>query len=147
MSLDSALEERLRLAGPDLYVIVEIGAADGRDAANYAVRCPSARIVGYEPLPENFAKLKARSKAQPRITAINAAVSDTDGQSTLHVTDLADSSSLKAPKHGLRGYDKYLSSASTITVDTVRLDTEMLRLGITNIDLLKMDAQGGELDI
>lgn len=147
VSLDSSLEEQLRLAGPELNVIVEIGAADGRDTEIYVTRCASARVFAYEPLPESFAELKKRADNHPRITAINAAVSNTSGQAVFHVTSLADSSSLKAPKQSLGSYDKYLTEKSTISVDMVRLDEEMARFSIEKIDLLKMDAQGGELDI
>lgn len=96
-------------------------------------------------LPQSYAELKKRADQEPRTTAVNAAVSDHTGRATFHVASLAVSCSLKVPLTGLGDFEKYLvQKKKTVDVTLVRLDDEMQRLGI---DLLKMDAQGGELDI
>lgn len=147
VEIDSSTSEQFRLAGNNVRVVIEVGAADGRDTAMYAERYPAARLVAYEPHPENFAKLALRASAEPRIIPVNAAVSQSAGAATFHITALPDASSLLKPRQVGGDYDKYLAEQSTVDVRTVTLDDECQRLNLDHIDLLKMDAQGGELDI
>jgi FkbM family methyltransferase len=147
VQLDSALEEQLRLAGDDVRVIFEVGAADGRDAAVYTARCPNADVHAFEPLPANFKKLAQRASNEPRIKAINKAVSDTNGKAEFHVTALDDASSLLAPTTTGATFDKYTKQVGTINIETITLDNYCIDNNIDRIDLLKMDAQGAELKI
>jgi FkbM family methyltransferase len=147
VQLNNSLEEQLRLAGPDIRTIVEVGAADGRDTLIYAERCPNARIIAFEPLPENWAKLTAATESKPSIETLNLAVSDANGEAIFHVVALADASSLLKPRKTHPTHDKYTTEVSEIKVKTVRLDDALSTLGADNIDLLKIDAQGSELAI
>lgn len=147
VSLVSALEEQIRLAGTDISVIVEVGAADGRDSLVYAERCQQARVIAYEPIPESFAKLSALAAKENRLIPINAAVSYKSGVSEMYQTDLVDSSSLLKPIDVGGTLAKYHNVSGVIEVQTVRLDDEVRRLKIGGIDILKMDAQGAEIDV
>ena len=147
VSLVSALEEQIRLAGPDINVIVEVGAADGRDSLVYTERCQQARVVAYEPIPESFAKLSALAAQENRLIPVNAAVSHKSGVAKMYQTDLVDASSLLKPIDLGSTLAKYHNVSGVIEVQTVRLDDEMRRLKIFGIDILKMDAQGAEIDV
>jgi FkbM family methyltransferase len=147
VQIDSALEEQLRLLGKDAKTIFEVGAADGRDSAIYAARCAGAAIYAFEPLPASFTKLQAIAKLESRIKAVNAAVSDKSGTAKFHVTALDDASSLLPPAKTGSTFDKYMSAVDEIEVDTITLDGFCEIHKISQIDLLKMDAQGAELKI
>jgi FkbM family methyltransferase len=145
--LDSALEEQLRLAGPNIGCIIEIGAADGRDSRIYAERCRDAVVHAIEPLPSSFAKLSAQAADEPRLHAYQLAVSDSIGTADFHVAVNADSSSLLPPHKTGGVFDKYIETAETIQILTTTLPDFCAEHGISHIDLLKIDAQGVELDI
>lgn len=145
--VDNAFEEQLRLAGDAMSTIVEVGAADGRDTLEYANRCTKATIHAFEPLPANFGKLRAVAEHEPRIVPVNMAVSSKVGNASFHVTALPDASSLFNPRSTGSTFDKYTSKVETIKVDVTSLSAYCEKKKIKTIDLLKMDAQGAELDI
>ncbi|MCC0003643.1 MAG: FkbM family methyltransferase [Methylobacteriaceae bacterium] len=147
VSLDDAYEEQARLAGSDVREIVEIGAADGRDVVAYAKRYPSARVHAYEPLPENFRKLERATASLSNVVVHECAVSRTEETMPFYVTALADASSLLKSRATGATYDKYVEPAGRIDVQVVTLDDECSRNNIERIDILKMDAQGNELNI
>ncbi len=147
VQLDSALEEQLRLAGTNIRTIFEVGAADGRDAAVYAARCPDADVHAFEPLPANFEKLAQRAAAEPRIKAINKAASDTNDIAKFHITALDDASSLLMPTSTGATFDKYIKQVGIIEIETITLDSYCKANSINKIEILKMDAQGAELKI
>mgnify|MGYP006155469421 CR=1 FL=1 len=147
VSLISALDEQIRLAGEDTAVVVEVGAADGRDSMIYAERCPGARIIAYEPIPESFNKLAALASGESRLIPVNSAVSNNNGSTVMYRTNQVDSSSLLKPIDNNDTLSKYHKIDELITVQTVRLDEDMNRLKVDKIDILKIDAQGAELEV
>lgn len=147
VSYENAYTEQARLVGHDAQTIVEVGAADGRDAEYYAELFPQARILAVEPVPESYAKLASRMSRVDRLTAVNAALTTQVGKAEFHVARLADASSLLPAKPTGSNYDEYTTSRHTIEVETTTLDALCRQHGITEIDLLKMDVQGAEMRI
>jgi len=145
--IDDSFDEQLRLAGGDVLTIFEVGAADGRDTSIYAQRYPRAIVHAFEPLPENFAKLQAVAEAEPRIRPENMAVSSKSGTAAFHVAALPDASSLFSARSTGSTFDKYTQKKKSIEVNVTTLDEYCLGVKIDKIDILKMDAQGAELDI
>ena len=144
---DSSLTEQFRLLGSDVSCIFEVGAANGRDTAMYADKFPRATVHAFEPLPVNFKSLAERAAQNPRIVAVNSAVSDAIGSAEFHVTNLPDASSLFAPRETGSTFDRHMTLKETITTDVTTLDEYIRKNHIEQIDLLKMDAQGAELKI
>jgi FkbM family methyltransferase len=145
VSCENALTEQVRLVGHDAQVIIEVGAADGRDAEQYAELFPKARIVAVEPVPESYAKLARRKDRVERLTAVHAALSSQAGKSEFHVGQWADASSLLPAKVTGSNYDTYTTARQTIEVDTITLDSLCHQHDVTDVDLLKMDVQGAEM--
>jgi FkbM family methyltransferase len=139
------LTEQVRLVGRDAACIIEVGAADGRDAERYAELFPKARIVAVEPVPGSFAKLALRAGRVERLTAVHAALAAGVGKAEFHIGCWADASSLLPAKATGTTYDEYTTSRQTIEVDTTTLDALCQHHGIVDIDLLKMDVQGAEM--
>lgn len=145
--IDDSFEEQLRLAGDTIATIFEVGSADGRDTRTYADRCTKAIVHAFEPLPENFAKLRNIAEHEPRIVPINMAVSSKAGTASFHVAALADASSLFRARSTGSTFDKYTSKKKIIEVMVTTLEEYCGKEKIERIDILKMDAQGAELEI
>ncbi|RWF52876.1 MAG: FkbM family methyltransferase [Mesorhizobium sp.] len=144
--IDDSFEEQLRLAG-DVATIFEVGSADGRDTLTYADRCTKAIVHAFEPLPENFAKLRNIAEQEPRIVPVNMAVSSKGGTASFHVAALPDASSLFSARSTGSTFDKYTSEKEVIEVNVTTIDEYCAKERVENIDILKMDAQGAELGI
>lgn len=146
-----AEDEQFRLAsaaGGPIRVIVEVGASNGRDSLAYCARAAEAIVYAFEPLPGNFAQLNEKAQAEPRLVAVNAAVSDSEGEAEFFETALPDASSLSRPVETRSNFDQYMQlSGKTHKVRTVTLDAECARRGISRINILKMDCQGAEMAV
>ncbi len=145
-SLVDAYVEQQRLA-PDARMIFEVGAADGRDCDRYRAMFAQAIVHAFEPLPENFAVLAARAERDASIVAHRLALCDMVGTATFHIGAWADASSLLLAKNTGSTFDAYQASTGTIEVETDTIDAVAARHGVGRIDILKIDAQGGELAI
>jgi FkbM family methyltransferase len=144
VSYGDPLAEIARLAGPEVRQIVEVGAADGRDTLKFAEAFPNASVVAFEPLPENYAKLAAGAAGNTRIRAIEAAMSDSCGRRAFYVTNLADASSLLRSNVTGSTFDRHTRLIAETTVAIETLDDFFKD---QSIDILKMDAQGSEMNI
>jgi len=139
--------EQQRLARPPVQTIFEVGAADGRDSERYTELFPGARVFAFEPMPQIYASLAERARRVPAIVPLNLALSSGSGKAQFHVANWQDASSLLAPKKTGSTFDEYQAQTGVIDVTTSTLDEQCVAHGVTRIDLLKMDAQGAELQI
>jgi FkbM family methyltransferase len=144
---DPYAEQQRLLRGQPVRTIFEVGAADGRDTAVYARDYPEALVFAFEPLPNSFAKLKIQAEACPRIRPYQAAVSGISGTARFHVGTWEDASSLLPAQQTGSVFDQYHKPKAQIDVQTLTLDEVAEANGVGRIDILKMDAQGAELDI
>ncbi len=155
-------ERQLRKAGispHDLYtynlpwliarnfnVVLDIGAARGTHALLFRRLFPNARILAFEPLPENFAELTRRTSEQPNIERHQCALSDQDGLMDFHLggADYADSSSLLPMSQNHRELWPGSGTDQCIKVQTRCLDS-LFEVGRNERVFVKMDVQGGEI--
>jgi FkbM family methyltransferase len=115
--------------------IVDCGANIGLTALYLAERYPNARIFCVEPDPRNFALLKANTSAEPRITAIQAAVvGKSQGPIYLSQDRPAWGNSISATQ----------SAQNAIAVDSIMIGDIMAKYDVPKIDLLKVDIEGAE---
>ena len=114
-------------------MIVDLGANIGCSIVLWLHRYPQAQIIAYEPLPSNYQILRWQSEinhAMQRVTLIAAAASN-------------------------RAFDCFLSNAeneSTVTNEfaegriRIKAVDFFEQMGDRQIDLLKIDIEGGEYD-
>ena len=115
---------------PDtVRTVVDCGAHIGLSALYFAYRYPRARVIAVEPNPTNFRMLAANTAQEPRITPIQACISDRSGVS--HI-------GLEGPGWGHR------TGSVGVEVAALTLEDICKRFGIGTIDLLKMDVEGAE---
>jgi FkbM family methyltransferase len=129
----------LRERVPAGAVVIDVGANIGVTAALAAKMVPNARIVAIEPMPRAFECLRRTMAANglQDVTLLNCAIGTKwfghlyfeqhELLATSHVTDKPTDSSLR--------------------VAVRRLDYIIRRLGLRNVDLIKIDVEGCELDV
>ena len=118
--------------------ILDAGANCGYATLLYADRYPGARIAAIEPDPANaraFRETTERNGIDARL--FEAALAPADGEATLFQARLSTSHSLHPSAAEQTG----------IRVRTVSMGTVLADLGWTRVDLLKLDIEGGELEL
>ncbi len=74
-----------QLLGKDNPIILEIGAHKGEDTLKFLREFPKARIYSFEPDPRCIAAFK-EAVADDRCSLVEAAISDNDGKTVLHMS-------------------------------------------------------------
>lgn len=134
-------------AGRPPVSVVDIGANPLDDVVPYRLLLASgaARVIGFEPQPDALADLLRR--AGPHERYLPYALGD-GAQHTLHLCASGGFASLLEPDPGqlelLVDFPSLAEVVGTTPVDTRRLDDVA---ELDRIDLLKIDIQGGELDV
>ena len=122
-------------------VILDAGANIGLASLFFAARFPEARIIAIEPEDSNFALLVKNTAAFPRIVPIQAALWGED--TSVKVVDPGlDKWGFQARDAGDVGAAGVCHSVAGMTVDRI-----MREQGLDYIDILKMDIEGGEIEV
>ena len=107
-------------------------------------------IISFEPLPSAHAKLSETAKKYGGrwIVAPRMALSAAEGKAKFNIAANSVSSSLKAPSGGLIAEGIYFNDQSQIDVDLKSLDVALAEQPFERgKTFLKLDVQGGELDV
>lgn len=127
-----------RLAAYDpIKCVFDVGANFGQTALRFVDAFPSATIFSFEPVPQSFKKLSDAVQAQHRVRPINTAMGDKTGSIAINLAAIPGSNSILLSKSGAGSID--------VAVDTV--DSFAAANAIENIDLLKIDVEGYELQV
>ncbi len=147
VSFDEPFEVMPRLLkGHKVTGIIDAGASNGRISKRLLRRFPAAQAYAFEPNPLYTETLKQSAKDDPRFHPQFLALSDSEGQATLHVTESPGSTSLFAPGKRLEEMTPEGASVkSNEKVELVTIDNWAKRNGDLAIELMKFDIQGGEL--
>lgn len=133
--------------GKDTRVIFDVGANRGTTTTRYRQLFPDATVHAFEPLPAFHGAFRQSHENDKRVVLVNQALSDVVTLSDFHVNRGPDTSSLlPSGKIGARS-DRACQTVETITVATNTVDLYCAANGISRIDILKMDAQGAELQV
>ncbi len=127
-------------------VILDVGAHIGDFSLFMAHKIPDARILAFEPEPENFALLEENIEAngfEAQVTPLKQAISDKSGEK-MRIFRHPDNLGMHTqfPQDPLDAFD-----GTFIEVDTVSLEDVFEQNSIDSCDLLKMDCEGGEYPI
>lgn len=119
-------------------VILDVGANDGRTIIRWRRHLPQTRIVAFEPVGRTFATLKSRTADLDGITYHQLALGTARERRDIFLDESAALHSFYADRVGSGG-------SETVEVET--LDAVMEREGITHAALLKIDAEGHDLEV
>jgi FkbM family methyltransferase len=139
----------LPLRATDVRLVIDIGAYQG-DYSYKALRLyPKARVISFEPSPDNSARfhssILANREFADRVTLYQAAVSDSSGRATLNLTSYGPANSLERQAGEHRRQNPHVYEVGTCEVKTLRLDD--IQLGADWVDVIKIDVEGHELRV
>jgi FkbM family methyltransferase len=127
-------------------VVFDVGANRGDTVDRYLQLFPNAVVYAFEPFPDSFHLLRDRFKDEPRVICHPLAISASTEKQTFYVNENVDTNSLLKPKETGLSSDKQVQNKKQIIVEATTLDLFCSMNGISSIDVLKMDIQGGELN-
>jgi FkbM family methyltransferase len=140
-----AIEHQEVMAGLTISTCIDVGANIGQFSALIANLHPRAKILAFEPMPAACARYRSAIPAS-RARLFEIGIGSENSVKELHVTNRADSSSLLRPGAGqTKAFGVYEST--TLSVPVRRLGDVLSAGDITRPCLLKIDVQGGELDV
>jgi FkbM family methyltransferase len=140
--------------------ILDVGAHVGYYARRFAeMTGQDGRVVAVEPHPRTFDILQRNVARYPNVTPVRVAAAEQAGTAELHDYLMMSAS-------GSLHYDQSMAdlqratttatdvaprlhqgfAASTFTVRTVSLDALLEKLGVGQVDLVKMDIEGAEMN-
>ncbi|MBV9464759.1 MAG: FkbM family methyltransferase [Solirubrobacterales bacterium] len=119
--------------------ILDLGSHIGASIIYFKLKYPDASIFGYEPHPATFRKLERNVGHLPDVHLTRAAAAAGDGPVTLFEAKRTWASSLRA--------DWGDEARGRITVQGVTLETIFRALALEQVDLIKLDVEGAELEL
>lgn len=138
--LDISYDISNRLGIVDLRTIFDCGAHNGETAIDFKNKFPSAQIYSFEPVSKNFITLKKNTSMYPQIHCYHFALGDKE--ETVKIQLQSDSQT-----HSLNNIELSENSINTEIISVKTIDDFLLSSKIDNIDLLKIDTEGYELQV
>lgn len=132
---------RLAMLPPRLGTVIDLGGNVGLFALRAAGM--SERVLSFEPMPENFERLKTNTGGLASVETHNRAVGATDGTLTLYAAATARGTGRFSAQPQKEIHD----AGAKFDVECVSLDTLFARHAIGTCDLLKIDIEGSEYDV
>ena len=124
-------------------VIVDLGANIGLASVFFGVKYPDAKILAVEPERDNFAAMVANTaELGERVVTQHCAVWSRDGFIYLHTED-NDGRTLGA--WGVQVSDRPPNTERRVPCK--KLTTLLNMAGFSNVDILKVDIEGAELEL
>lgn len=138
-----------RLITSNNPVIFDVGAHHGETYTDYRNRFAQATIHLIEPFPESANQLKSLVKDDRNCFIHQIALSNANGQKTLYINEASATNSLNELSDGAaeRWAASHLRQKDSAIVETRTLDSLCNDLGIHHIDIVKIDVQGGEMEV
>lgn len=126
--------------------ILDAGASDGRESRKFLRKFPDAQVYAFEPNPLYAPALKQYERQDSRFHPFYLALSDTESQTDLYITESPGCTSLFTPGKSLKKREPKGAVVKTIEkVKTVTIDQWTKNNGDPSIEVMKFDIQGGEL--
>jgi len=149
-SLEPELLDWIDAMEPD-SVLYDVGASNGPFSTYAAVR--GLRVLAFEPEAQNYAVLEMnhylnRDRMKHPVTALNVALSDATGLGHMYCRNYVAGTHVKTldrPFRRLEGDTFEAAHVQAVIKD--RLDEMIARLALPPPDYLKVDVDGGELEL
>ena len=138
LSLENDLA-RIGVGNPS--VIFDVGAHLGQTTLHFRKSFPTAYIHSFEPVYENFSKLKLNTKGKDRVQ-INQLALGSSKSSVMMKTGQSD-----LTHQVCHNPEKFSSNGEIPMVQMDTIDSYVKQEGISTIDLLKIDVEGYELEV
>lgn len=134
------------LGSNKIDIVFDVGAYHGRYAKTVNRFVKDASIYCFEPFPDAFEVLK-RDLTKACYHLYPVAMSDTEAVKTFYVNELNETNSLLPSAITNSPIDDLIMNKSVIDVNVKTIQDFCARENVTEIDLLKIDAQGNTLHV
>lgn len=124
--------------------VIDVGGYIGAFALAMRAMLPEARIYSFEPLPDNYAKLKENMAGDARFEAFQTALGDTRGTTDFWRCEFVASSSVLPMEELHKEAFPQTACSIKVTVPIARLDDYLGQMQIKRPVLMKLDVQGFE---
>ncbi len=124
--------------------VIHVGAASGQEAQTYAER--GLAVTWIEAIPKSYERLLSNIRGFPRQVAVNALITDRDGEEREFyvASNDGDSSSIFAMDYHLKAWPA-IRYEEVVTLRTRTLDSLLAEGRFTGHDAMVLDLQGAEL--
>ncbi len=137
---DSFDDQKTLLGTQTARTIFDVGANDGGSAKKYRRLFPEATIYSFEPFADSYDALVKSSERDRLVKPVQCAVSNVSGTAVFQVhADSETNSLLKAVN------TEMARKVGSVEVPTITVDEFCAGHGVEQLDILKLDVQGGEL--
>jgi FkbM family methyltransferase len=142
----AAVEHLIPIRHMAAATLIDVGASKGQFSLAFRSQRPNARIIAFEPLSDSAETYERLFRNDTQVTLHRVAIADRQGVAEFFVADREDSSSLLRPGEG-QAQAFGVRGKRTVRVDVKRLDDCVAIPDLPHPILLKIDVQGGELDV
>lgn len=119
--------------------VVDIGSNVGASVLYWKSIYADANIHCFEPIPSNFEMLKRNCARLSNVSAYNQALGEQDGEITfIHSPGAANEGGWSVFQRGATG------SEEKVVIPIFNSGSRLAELGVTQIDVLKVDTEGAE---
>ena len=125
----------------DVKVVFDVGANEGQTAEHYVRAFPCAQIYSFEPVAATYKSLVERVSRWPRVTTFQLAFADTNRTARIQLVPVSGLNSLR------NELSNSCSSSGGELVTIRTLDSFCAEQKISQIDLLKTDTEGFDLEV
>ncbi len=131
-----------RMERSGAYSVIDVGANVGFFSLFAYERFPNAKIFSFEPVPNNFKKLKHHiiNNECDRIHCYQQAVTKENGNNTIWADPTQEITTNASIRHSIK-------QGQQIEIETISLTGIFKDLKIHSCDLLKLDCEGAEFEI
>lgn len=126
--------------------IIDGGAYHGVVSKKLSSIFPKGVVYSFEPQLDIFKILQKNVKDFPNIKPINKALSSSPGKRKLFINIKRDTSSLSPISNSGKDFIPHVQPLNTQMVDVITLDDWAQKSDVLNIDVIKLDLQGHELE-
>lgn len=130
-----------------IATVLDAGANVGQFAVAARAAFPQAEILSFEPLADCFAQLQRRFRRDGRFRAFQLALGAVNEERELLRSAYSPSSSLRAMDERHRSAFPSTAATAGVRVPVRRLDDALAGVEPKAPVLLKLDVQGGELEV
>ncbi len=128
----------------NITTVLDIGANNGEFSKEIFTHLPNAEVYAFEPLSDCFATMQKALEHNPHFHALNTALGDTTGQTTIQRSSFHPSSSLRTMAALHKTLYPKTAGAKTETIEIARLDDIAKNIQLNGSLMIKLDVQGFE---
>ena len=136
-----AIEPQVLAALGEVRTVLDIGANIGVSAVFFSTLFPRARVIAFEPSPDNVDLLRKNTESVGRVEVVPLALGERDGTLELFSSDAA------ANFGGFSRFEAGSDVGRKTAVPVRHAGRQLAELGVAGADVIKVDVEGSEWEV